>query len=135
MGKIASSILGSPVPLPTGKDWLPWAKAIALYLGKLQKSLNSSGGGSSSINKLSVGACGLATFANLSSEGACVVQTSQISSNTLVLLTLQADINTIPSGSVFEDKTARVPGVSFTIRVSDSNDQPVVAWLLVEPLT
>jgi hypothetical protein len=63
----------------------------------------------------------------LGSDGVAIVTTTAVQANTRIFLTGQND-GGIPGWLRVSERT---PGVSFTIKSSEINDQSVVAWLLL----
>jgi hypothetical protein len=124
--------------------WGPDSGPTNLDVGLLRASANtlqiSKGAGSAGFGDLAVRGVKMQTgtanaragTCTLGAGGNCVVSTSAITANSLVMLTVQNQVGTVGSPYIF----SRTPGVSFTIQSTAGGlDNSVVAWVIIEPVS
>jgi hypothetical protein len=124
--------------------WGPDSGPTNLDVGLLRASANtlqiSKGAGSAGFGDLAVRGVKMQTgtanaragTCTLGAAGNCVVSTSAITANSLVMLTVQNKVGTVGSPYIF----SRAPGVSFTIQSTAGGlDNSVVAWVIIEPVS
>lgn len=78
-----------------------------------------------------IGVGSLALGSATLSSGAVVVSTTNVTANTIIILTTQS-LGTVAAPKAI-GVTARTAGTSFTITSADGTDTSVIGYLLIEP--
>lgn len=124
---VAAGTAPSAVTFPTGNWFINQngSTTDSLLNGNLR--LNTAGKGL----QIKTGSNARAGTSTLTS-GTVTVSNSSVTSNTIVLLTIQS-LGTVAAAKAIA-VTARTSGTSFTITSADATDTSVIGWMLVEPL-